>query len=148
MDRLCYRHLWMELSEPLISTGLYQFYICALPCKNVSLGICWQQRPRSACASVLSDQGLHCPLTKSLGTTESSCLKLDGPGCWYLVCNIILLNITKIVQIKALGSKVTMPQVSLDSRRHIGKNFKNLLRGSGLWYVTSSNGTVPRLSKL
>ena len=32
--------------------------------------ICGQWRPRSACASVQSDQGLHCPLTKSLDTTE------------------------------------------------------------------------------
>ena len=39
--------------------------------KNVSLGICEQWRPRSACTSVQSDQGLHCPLTESLGTIES-----------------------------------------------------------------------------
>ena len=29
-----------------------------------------QRRPRSACASTQSDQGLHCPLTDSLDTTE------------------------------------------------------------------------------
>ena len=29
-----------------------------------------QRRPRSACTSAQSDQGLHCPLTKSLDTTE------------------------------------------------------------------------------
>ena len=42
----------------------------AAPCKNLSLGICRQQRPRSACASAQSDQGLHCMLTESLDTTE------------------------------------------------------------------------------
>ena len=44
--------------------------IQAVPCKNVSSGICGQQRPRSACASMQSDQGLHCLLTESLDTTE------------------------------------------------------------------------------
>ena len=33
-------------------------------------GMCRQQRPRSAWASIQSDQGLHCPLTESLDTTE------------------------------------------------------------------------------
>ena len=32
--------------------------------------ICGQQMPRSACASAQSDQGLHCPITESLDTTE------------------------------------------------------------------------------
>ena len=40
------------------------------PCKNVSSSMCGQQRPRSDCASAQSDQGLHCPLTESLDTTE------------------------------------------------------------------------------
>ena len=34
--------------------------------QNVSSGICEQRRPRSACASSQSDQGLRCPLTESL----------------------------------------------------------------------------------
>ena len=38
---------------------------CAL-----SLGICRQQMPRSACTSAQSDQGLHCPQTESLDTKE------------------------------------------------------------------------------
>ena len=38
--------------------------------KNLSSGICGQQRPRSACASVQSDRGLHCPLTESLETIK------------------------------------------------------------------------------
>ena len=42
----------------------------AASCENVSPGICAQRRARSACASAQSDQGLHCPLTESLNTTE------------------------------------------------------------------------------
>ena len=42
----------------------------AVPCENVSSGICRQWRPRSACASAQSDQGLHCPLTESLDTIK------------------------------------------------------------------------------
>ena len=37
--------------------------------ENVSSSI-WGQRPRSDCADVQSDQGLYCPLTESLDTTE------------------------------------------------------------------------------
>ena len=33
-----------------------------MPCKNMFLGTCRQQRPRSACASMKPDQGLHCQL--------------------------------------------------------------------------------------
>ena len=42
----------------------------AVPSKSVSLGICGQQRPRSACASAQSDQGLCCPLTESFDTIK------------------------------------------------------------------------------
>ena len=45
-------------------------FIWAAPCKNVSSGICGQRRPRSACASAQSDQGLWYPLTESLDTIE------------------------------------------------------------------------------
>ena len=38
--------------------------------ENVSLVICKQCRPRSACVSMQSDQDLHCPRTESLATTE------------------------------------------------------------------------------
>ena len=34
----------------------------AVPCENVSSGICGQRRPRSVCASAQADQDLHCPL--------------------------------------------------------------------------------------
>ena len=38
--------------------------------------------PRSACASAQSDEGLHCPLTKSLDTTE--CMTGEQrPGCYF-----------------------------------------------------------------
>ena len=39
-------------------------------CVNVSSGIWGQQRPRSACTSAQSDQGLPCPLTELLDTAE------------------------------------------------------------------------------
>ena len=42
----------------------------AASCENVSSGICGQRRPRSACASTQSDQGLYSSLTESLDTTE------------------------------------------------------------------------------
>ena len=41
--------------------------IWAVSCENVSSGICGQRMPRSFAQS---DQGLHCPLTESLDTTE------------------------------------------------------------------------------
>ena len=37
---------------------------------HVSSGIGGQRRPRSACASAQSDQGLHCPLTESFDTIK------------------------------------------------------------------------------
>ena len=42
--------------------------IWAARCESVSSGICGQRRPRSACASAHSDQGLRCPQTESLDT--------------------------------------------------------------------------------
>ena len=46
----------------------YYIYMWAAPCEKVYSGICGQRRPRSACASSQSDQGLRCPLTESLDT--------------------------------------------------------------------------------
>ena len=43
--------------------------IWVVPREMMSLGICGQRRPRSACASAQSNQGLRCPLPESLGTT-------------------------------------------------------------------------------
>ena len=44
--------------------------ILATPWENVSSGMCGERRPRSACASAQSGQGVYCPLTESLDTTE------------------------------------------------------------------------------
>ena len=49
---------------------ILQEHIWATPCQNVSLGFCQQRKPRSACTFAQSDQGLCCPLTDSLDTTE------------------------------------------------------------------------------
>ena len=43
----------------------------------MSSGICGQRRPRSACASAQSDQGLRCPLKDSLDTTKC----INGEKC-------------------------------------------------------------------
>ena len=45
-------------------------HFCNTTCKNMSFGICGQQRPRSACASAQSDQDLRCPLAESLDAIE------------------------------------------------------------------------------
>ena len=44
--------------------------IWTVPCENGSLGICGQRKPRPACTSTQSDQGVHSPLTESLDTIE------------------------------------------------------------------------------
>ena len=44
--------------------------------RTVSLGVCGQWKPRSACASAQSDQGLRCQLTKSLDTTKCTKTRL------------------------------------------------------------------------
>ena len=54
----------------------------AAPCENRSLGICGQQRPRSACASIQSDQGLPCPLTEPLDNIECMYGE-ERSGCYY-----------------------------------------------------------------
>ena len=51
-------------------TKFVTYYIWAMPCENMSLGICELQWPRSAGTPAQSDQGLHCLLTESLDTTE------------------------------------------------------------------------------
>ena len=38
--------------------------------RKLFFGVCGQRRPRSACASAQSDQGLHCPITVSLHKGE------------------------------------------------------------------------------
>ena len=58
------------LKDTSVITHIIVKIILAAPYKIVSLGICGQRRPRSACASAQSDQGLHCPLAGSLGTIK------------------------------------------------------------------------------
>ena len=60
----------------------------AVSYENVSSGICGQRKPRSACASAQSDQGLHCPLTKSLDTTECI-MERKGPEDTLRMCRMI-----------------------------------------------------------
>ena len=63
--------LWVYAdSIPILRINMVWENMWAGPCKNVSLGICRQRRPRSACTSVQSDQGLHCPQTESLDTKK------------------------------------------------------------------------------
>ena len=66
-----------KISSAAIVTGSLRVmvWLCSLivraaPCGNVSVSICRQRRPRSACASMQSDQGIHCPQTESLDTIE------------------------------------------------------------------------------
>ena len=50
--------------------------------RNVSLGMCRLQRPRLACTSMQSEQGLHCLLTRSLDTT--ACMNGEQrPGYYF-----------------------------------------------------------------
>ena len=84
----------------LILSYLEQCWRCGLhvtslltwtvPCENVSVGICGQQQPRSACAFAQSDRGLHCPLTDTLDTTE--CLNEEqrpGLSCSKLTMSLV-----------------------------------------------------------
>ena len=62
----------------------------AVPCENVSSGICGQRRSKSACASAQSDQGLPCPLPESLDTTE--CMNGKQRPEWYFARAQVDLN--------------------------------------------------------
>ena len=50
------------------------------PCEKAFSSTYGQQRPRSACASAQSDQGLRCPLTESLVTIW--CINGEGMPGW------------------------------------------------------------------
>ena len=67
---------WMFYkSEDFITTGLRPLTLHAFnwgaSCENVSSSLCGPQRPRPACASAQSDQGLCCSQTESLDTVDS-----------------------------------------------------------------------------
>ena len=56
-------------------------------CKEASLGICRQQRPRSAWAFVQSDQDLHYLQTESLDIYRMECKGLDDTFCMFsMIC--------------------------------------------------------------
>ena len=59
----------LDLQSDVLPTVLWSLAIWAVPCENCA-AICRQRRPRSAYASVQSDQILICPLTESLDTTK------------------------------------------------------------------------------
>ena len=54
---------------------------------QTSSGKCGQGRPRTACISMQSGQGLHCLLTKSLDTTE--CKESKDPDESLYKCRMI-----------------------------------------------------------
>ena len=60
--------VWGFCTEPFIITlPISRFDSNGLCHAKMSLSICRQQRPRSACAFAQSDQSLCCPLTDSFG---------------------------------------------------------------------------------
>ena len=84
MKALCNEALYShELNSASrgVQTRLPLATVWALPCENVSSGICRQRWSRSACTSALSDQGLSCPLQESLDTTE--CMDWEQRPGWY-----------------------------------------------------------------
>ena len=46
-------------------------YKPTVTCENMPSGLCVQRKPRSACASTQSDQGIRCPFTESLDTINN-----------------------------------------------------------------------------
>ena len=64
---------FVKIDPKHVGVGQYQVGrtpVRALPCENMSLGICRQQRPRSDCTDVQSDQVLCSPITKLFDTIE------------------------------------------------------------------------------
>ena len=61
----------LEFRKFKIQNSISKQFIWATPCENMSSGICGQRRHRSVCTSAQSDrEGLRCPQTESLDTTE------------------------------------------------------------------------------
>ena len=95
--------------------------------RNVSLGICGQRKPRSACASPQSDQGIHCPLTESFRLRASN--RRWSFFCFFCTCSkarfsldaayltLILLYIC--VPILQHCDKVSNPPVYFNSCVHV-----------------------------
>ena len=55
--------------------------VYAAQCERVSSDICRPRRPRSACASAQSVQGIHCKLKESLNTID--CMNGEQRPGWY-----------------------------------------------------------------
>ena len=68
-------HFWIAGWKQALNGFDAQYHLGRVR-ENVSSGICGQRRPRSACASAQSDQGLHYLLTESADTTE--CMQRPG----------------------------------------------------------------------
>ena len=58
------------LGEIKKKKNIWILIIWATPCENLFSVVCQRRRPRSACTSMQSGQGLHCLLTETLDTTE------------------------------------------------------------------------------
>ena len=80
--RLSIRAVWWESSKGTLWVDKNQ--------KRLQ-GMCRQQRPRSACASAQSDQGLRCPLTEILDITEW--MKGEQMPRWYFSHEQVDLNV-------------------------------------------------------
>ena len=92
--------------------------------------ICRQRRPRSDCPSTQSDQGLHCPLTESLDTTE--CMNREQSPRWYFAHAQDDLNLLIFASLKALYPlKRTICYFMLQTCR-LKTRYKDLLR-RGIW---------------
>ena len=80
-------------------------------------GICVQRRPRSACVSAQSDQGLHCLLTESLDTTE---YEWRARAAWYFTHaqddNLRILYISEGTY--SLGAAQILFVITSAQRRH------------------------------
>ena len=80
-------NVWLDLLSYIItSPAIFDQFECLkrdvwiTPCENVSRRICGQRRPRSACASAQSDQGLRCPLTETSDIIE--CINEEQMPRW------------------------------------------------------------------
>ena len=72
----------LYLNYSLFLLYVSQLYIVSLaaPFQTMCPGTCGQWRPRSACASTQSEQGLRCPQTDSLDTIE--CISREQIPGW------------------------------------------------------------------
>ena len=100
-----------------MNTGLVKFTlysILTVQSENMTLGICRQQRPRSACPYVLSDQGFHCPLTETLDTTE--CINVEQMlGFFFFFFDLGFTTLSRVFHL-----------YRADRSSKVGKNWRTL----------------------